>query len=330
MKFKKIISIILVSVLSIGVFTSCSSFEENNLGGDSEFKIAMVANAPIADGGWNTACYEAMVEAAKEEGFDHTYTDNVQQTDYVTTFRAYANLGYDLIFAPGNEFTDAIFEVAEYYPDTKFAILNGEDYGDNVQSLLPDNEQIGFIAGALAALKSQTNSVGFVGGLDITPTRTMMNFYEKGAKYINPNIKVSTAMANSFDDTAKGKEIALSMMATNDVDVFFGHASAVDSGVREGIATKENRWSIAQPTELLDENPDIILTSIITSNTQLLRLAMTSVKDNTYGNKIVKGTLGDNVLTIGQYGKSCSEELQKEFIKIVDKVKNEEIDLSEL
>lgn len=313
--------------------TACGSGgkDDQSSGGDAdagkEYKVAMITNAPIADGGWNTSAYNAMVAAAEAEGFETTYTENVAQTDYVTTIREYANLGYNLVFAPGNEFTDAVLEVAKDFPDTKFAILNGDTHAENVASLLPNNKQIGFIAGALAGLQTETNSVGFVGGMEITPTVTMMEYYEKGAKFVNPDVKVSTAMANSYDDTAKGKEIAASMVSTNDVDVFYGHASAIDAGVREGIRDMEKRWAIAQPDDFLDDDPKVILTSIVTSNTELLKIAMQEVKNNEYGNKIIEGSLENNVVTIGRFGESAKEEAQTRFNEIVEGIKAGNFDI---
>ena len=328
---KKKFSLVLVVMLTFSLLVGCGgkggndSSDGEKTSGNSEFKVAMVANAPIADGGWNTSAYEAMQEAAKKMGFETTYSENVAQTDYVTTFREYAIQGYNLIFAPGNEFTDAVKEVAKDYPDVKFAILNGDEYSDNITSLLPDNKQIGYIAGALAAMKSQTNSVAFVGGMEITPTVTMLEYFEKGAKSIKPDIKVSSAYAGSFDDTAKGKEIAISLVSTNNADVFYGHASAIDKGVREGLKTEENRWSIAQPSDFLDDDPDIILTSIVTSNTQLLSLAMEDVKNDTFGGKIIEGKLDNDVITIGKFGKNLDESIQTEFSELVEKIKGGEI-----
>ncbi len=323
---KKVMGFLLLASLLL-TLTACGGGgkDDQSSGGDTgekkEYKVAMITNAPIADGGWNTSAYNAMVAAAKAEGFETTYTENVAQTDYVTTIREYANLGYNLVFAPGNEFTDAVLEVAKDFPDTKFAILNGDTHTDNVASLLPNNKEIGFIAGALAGLQTETNSVGFVGGMEITPTVTMMEYYEKGAKFVNPDVKVSTAMANSYDDTAKGKEIAASMVSTNNVDVFYGHASAIDAGVREGIRDMENRWSIAQPDDFLDDDPKVILTSIVTSNTEMLKIAMQEVKNNEYGNKIIEGSLGNRVVTIGRFGESAKEEAKTKFNEIVENIK---------
>ncbi len=280
-------------------------------------KIAMIANAPIADGGWNSACYDGMVAAAEVHNFETAYSENVAQTDYVTMFTEYANMGFDLVFAPGNEFTDAVMEVAPSFPKVGFVILNGDAKAENVISIKADNTQMGFLAGALAGLKTKTKNVGFVGGMEITTALQCVNGYNQGTAYTNPDAKVHVSWANSWDDTAKGKEIAKSMIAASDVDVFFGTASAVDVGVREGVVESENRWAIAQPGDFLAQNPDIIMTSIVTDNTALIGLAMEKLKDGTFGNEVVEGGVKEKVLYLGEIGKSM-DDVKEEFMKIYD------------
>ena len=290
------------------------------------YKIAMIANAPIADGGWNSACYDGMVAAAEIHNFETAYSENVAQTDYVTMFTEYANMGFDLVFAPGNEFTDAVMEVAPSFPDVGFVILNGDAKADNVISIKADNTQMGFLAGALAGLKTKTNNVGFVGGMEITTALQCVNGYNQGVAYTNPDATVNLSWANSWDDTAKGKEIAKSMIAASDTDVFFGTASAVDVGVREGVAESENRWAIAQPGEFLFQHPDIILTSIVTDNTALIGLSMEKWLDGTFGNEVTEGGVKEGVLYLGETGKSM-DDVKEDFMKIYDALIAGEIEI---
>lgn len=282
---------------------------------DKTWKVAMIANAPIADGGWNSACYAGMTGAAEKFGFETAYSENVAQTDYVSILTEYANMGFDLVFAPGNEFTDAVMEVAPSFPKTNFLILNGDAKAENVMSVKADNTQMGFLAGALAGLKTKTKKIGFVGGMEITTAKQCINGFEQGVAYTNEDAEVSVSWANSWDDTAKGKEIAMSMISTNDVDVFFGTASAVDVGVREGLSGFENRWGIAQPGESLSQMPDRILTSIITDNVALVGLGLEKTKDGTFGDAVIEAGVKEGVLYLGEIGESMKD--QEEAFKAI-------------
>lgn len=129
------------------------------------FTGGMVLDSSVSDGGWGASCYQAMVGAAKESSWETVYTDNVATADFATVMTDYAELGYNLIFAPGNQYTDAVKQVAAEYPEIKFALLNGTVETDNITSILPDAKQIGYMAGALAGLMSKTGSIGFIGGM---------------------------------------------------------------------------------------------------------------------------------------------------------------------
>ena len=321
-------SYVLVMLFIITVLVGCSGESEEDSGDqvinddNKEYKVAMITDTTISDGGWGTACYNAMVEAAEACGFETQYTDGISTADYASSIRSYCDLGFDLVFAPGNQYTDAVVEVAADYPDVKFALMNGTIEEDNIVSIMPDAEQIGYLAGAFAALMTNTNSIGFIGGIEIDTTVTKLECYEEGAKAVNPDIKVYSAYAGSFSDSAKGKEIADSMVTLNDVDVIYGDASAVDSGAREALANYEDRYNIGQPSDLLaTQESDVIITSIVASNAKMLELCMQDLIDGTYGNKTIYGNLSNESLSVGTFSNIVSEEIKEEYFEIIEKIK---------
>ena len=290
---------------------------------EGEYKIAMVLDSSISDGGWGASCYQAMVDAAEEMGWETAYTDNVATSDFVTVMTDYADLEYDLIFAPGNEYTDAVTQVSEEYPDTYFCLLNGALETDNVISVLPDAQQIGYLAGALAGLMTKTNNIGFIGGMEIDTTKMKLESYEAAAKKVNPDVNVSSAYAGSYDDAAKGKEIASSMISTYDVDVMFGDASAVDTGAREALAEEDGKYSIGQPGDIGSADDAVIMCSVLTDNAALVRECMEAVEAGDYGNRTIHGSLEDGCLQVGTFSDVIvSKEIQDQYMELVEQIKN--------
>lgn len=320
----KLLALVLTLVVVITALNGCGKEEKPaaNDDGGKTYKVAMILDSSISDGGWGAACYNAMVAAAKDSGFETQYTDGLANADFASSIRSYCDLGVDLIFAPGNQYTDAVKEVAADYPDVKFALLNGTVETDNVVSILPDAKQIGYMAGALAGLMSTTGSIGFIGGMELDTTKAKLANYEAGAKAVNPAITVYSAYAGSFSDSAKGKEIADSMVTMNDVDVMFGDASAVDSGAREALANYENRYDIGQPSDLLaTQESSVVIGSVVTDNATMIKLCMEDVKNNTYGNKTIFGNLENGSLSVGTFGSQVSEDVQKQYLDLVEKIK---------
>ena len=286
----------------------------------SAYKVAMICDSSINDGGWGAACYNAMIAAAEKMGWETEVTDSISQDAYYDSIVAYCTLGYDMVYAPGNQYTDAVLQAAEEYPDVAFALLNGAEgtpakaVNGNVSSLLPNAQQIGWIAGALAGLMTESGKLGFIGGMELDTTKGKIAGFEEAAKYVAEQEGKTVELlnvpyANSFSDAPKGKEFATELIAQG-ADVFFGDASAVDSGAREAIdaanaaAGEVKIYDIGQPADILGQN-ECIICSQVTDNSAMIIASMQAVIDGTFGGATLYGTLQNNTLSAGAL-RSCS------------------------
>ena len=285
-----------------------------NTDGGKVYKVAMICDSSINDGGWGAACYNAMVAACDKQGWQYEVTDSISQDQYYDSIAAYCALGYDMIYAPGNQYTDAVLQAAEEYPDVAFALLNGAEstpgaaVNGNVSSLLPNAQQIGWIAGALAGLMTESGKLGFIGGMELDTTKGKIAGFEEAAKYVAEQEGKTVELlpvpyANSFSDAPKGKEFATELISQG-ADVFFGDASAVDSGAREAIddantaAGSIKIYDIGQPADILGQNPCIIC-SQVTDNSAMIVASMEAVEAGTFGGNTVYGTLENKTLSAG-------------------------------
>ena len=195
-----------------------------NTDGGKVYKVAMICDSSINDGGWGAACYNAMVAACDKQGWQYEVTDSISQDQYYDSIAAYCALGYDMIYAPGNQYTDAVLQAAEEYPDVAFALLNGAEstpaaaVNGNVSSLLPNAQQIGWIAGALAGLMTESGKLGFIGGMELDTTKGKIAGFEEAAKYVAAQEGKTVELlnvpyANSFSDAPKGKEFATELIS---------------------------------------------------------------------------------------------------------------------
>ena len=65
--------------------------------GEKTYKVAMICDSSINDGGWGAACYNAMIAAAEKMGWETEVTDSISQDAYYDSIVAYCTLGYDMI-----------------------------------------------------------------------------------------------------------------------------------------------------------------------------------------------------------------------------------------
>ena len=86
---------------------------------------------------------------------------------------------------------------------------------------------------------TESGKLGFIGGMELDTTKGKIAGFEEAAKYVAEQEGKTVELlnvpyANSFSDAPKGKEFATELISQG-ADVFFGDASAVDSGAREAI-----------------------------------------------------------------------------------------------
>lgn len=137
------------------------------------------------------------------------------EAGWASAYLQTAQDGYDVIISGNFQYESYMLEVAEQFPDIKFFNF---DYSDPELNNLPNvygvayaSQDIGYLAGVVAAVKSQSGVVGCVGGMEIGGIKQFLGGFYQGARDVNPDIKVLSGFVGDFQDTAKAKEIALNM-----------------------------------------------------------------------------------------------------------------------
>ena len=180
--------------------------------------------------------------------------------------------GFDPVIAVGFAYAPALTKVSEEYPDVHFAIIDDETIeSDNVADLVFAEEQGSFLVGAAAALKTQTDTVGFVGGVETPLIQKFEAGYVAGAEAVNPDIDVLTTYLtqvpdfSGFADPAKGKTAAQGMF-DNDADIVYHAAGGSGGGVFEAASESGNLAIGVDSDQYETADPsvqDVILTSML-------------------------------------------------------------------
>ncbi|HEV3013607.1 MAG TPA: BMP family ABC transporter substrate-binding protein [Actinomycetota bacterium] len=162
-----------------------------------------------------------------------------------------ADEGYGLVFGVGFLFSEDIAKSATESPDTTFAVIDGfadscTKEGQNLLCIGFKEEEGSFLVGAAAALKTESNTVGFVGGLEGDLIKKFQAGYEAGVDYIakqeNKDIEVVVDYAGNtpeaFRNPAKGKELALKQIGQG-ADVIYHASGGTGAGVISAAASKQ-------------------------------------------------------------------------------------------
>jgi basic membrane protein A and related proteins len=189
-----------------------------------------------------------------------------------------AEEGYGLIFGVGFLFSEDIAKSATESPDTTFAVIDGfapacNEPDSNLLCVGFKEEEGSFLVGAAAALKTQSNTVGFVGGLEGDLIKKFQAGYEAGVKYIadrdGKSIKVLVDYAGNtpeaFRNPAKGKELALKQIGQG-ADVLYHASGGTGAGVISAAAAEQKYVIGVDSDQSLTASPEEqkwILTSML-------------------------------------------------------------------
>jgi basic membrane protein A len=281
---KKGMVLMLVLVFSAASVFAGGAQEEN---GSDKIKVALALPGPISDNGWSASAYEGLQMIESKYGADVSYSENVGTSDMEDVFRSYAELGYDIIFGHGSQFTDAIKAVASEYTDIQFIIINGNSASEpNIACVQVADDQQGFMMGAIAALLTKSGTVGVIGGVEIPPIKMAVDGFMLGAKYTDPGVEVLSTLTGSFDDVAKAKETALAMIG-NGADIVGAIANQAGLG---SIEACRERGILAVGSNQ-DQNPvapDTVVVSVVKSIPVLFTFAFEQINAGTFEQKVYR------------------------------------------
>ena len=134
----------------------------------SSIKVGLIYDVRgRGDLSFNDAAYAGAKRASDEFKLKLTEVNPGQSTDTELALRRLAKLKYDIIIGVGFRFRDPIHRVAGEFPNVKFALIDEVVDMPNVASLTYRAQEGTFLAGVIAALKTETGKIGFIGGMKI-------------------------------------------------------------------------------------------------------------------------------------------------------------------
>ncbi|MBF0117873.1 MAG: BMP family protein [Desulfobacterales bacterium] len=289
---------------------------EINLGA---FKVAVILPGPKNDNSWSHAGYEAILSVQKELGTEVAYSENIKEKDFDKTIIYYAEKDFDFIISHGNQFISSLEKIAQQFPQTKFAVVgNYEGNNKNLGSLSFKNEEIAYLCGVIAAVKTKKNRISFIGGIEYENMKELASGFSKGALNINQGIKVSISYIGSWDDKEKAKNIANKEIDAGS-DVLAVDADSAGLIIHD-IAQKKGIFTIGWVNDQYNIAPGSIVTSAIQRlNVIFLEGVNIAIQGRWEGKSYRFGIL-EGALDIAPFRGSLSTEQEQQIINIKNEI----------
>ncbi len=239
--------------------------------------LALTAGAAIAgpaiifdlggkfDKSFNEAGHNGAQRWADETGGTYLEIELQSEAQREQALRRFAEAGANPIITMGFAMSSPIEQVAADYPDTKFATIDGWVQMDNVLSVGFAEHQGSYLVGMIAGMKSESGTVGFVGGMDIPLIRRFACGYAQGVAAVNADATVISNMTGTtpaaWNDPVKGSELTRAQIAQG-ADIVYAAAGGTGLGVLQ-TAADEGILSIGVDSNQNYLHPGSVLTSML-------------------------------------------------------------------
>ncbi|MCQ8783535.1 BMP family lipoprotein [Mangrovibrevibacter kandeliae] len=250
------------------------------------------------DKSFNEAAYEGAERFKKDTGTEYRDFEIQSDAQREQALRRFARAGNSPIIAMSFAQATALEKVAKDFPDIKFAIIDSVVDLPNVRSITFKEEEGSYLVGILAAMKSETGKVGFVGGMDIPLIRKFSCGYKGGVKSVKADDTVFENMTGTtgaaWNDPVRGGELAKAQLDQG-ADVVFHAAGGTGIGVLQAVADA-GKYGIGVDSNQNGLHPGHVLTSMVKRVDNAVYQAFEDAKNDKWTNgTVVLGLKEDGV-----------------------------------
>ena len=292
---------------------------------DTPLKVGLIVSGTVNDNGWCASAYDGLLAIQEQFGADINYVENVGMSDIESQLINYGEEGYDVVFCHGFEYTDSVMKVGPTYPDTWYAV-NSTDAAvqePNVLSVSQNNLHKGFLAGVVAALVTESNTIGAIGGTDIPAVQLSLEGAVVGAKYINPDINVITTITGDNEDTTAALEVA-NAMANQGADVLIPVLGSAGLATLT-VAEEQGLLVVGTNSDMHEFGPDVVVNSSIAGFVDAMPAIMRELQAGKLEPKAYSFGIAEDVVKLVsfyEFGEKLPQETLDKVSEIVESVKN--------
>lgn len=240
---------------------------EGDCASEEVFCVGLVTDVgQIDDRSFNQSAWEGVQQAEEELDAQIDFVETANATDYAANIGLFADENYDVIVTVGFALAEATIQAAADYPDIDFIGVDqfvapeapegweGDWPPANLAGLIFPEDQSGFLAGALAGMMTESNTIAAVLGTDLVPpVVAFKEGYEAGARYVNEDIEIISTyhpggLDQAFTDPGWGADTARQALDQG-ADVIFGAGGNTGNGALAEVANHEGAYCIGVDTD---------------------------------------------------------------------------------
>ncbi len=321
-----------------------------------KFKACMVTDTGgIDDKSFNQSSYDGLkAAAAADPNISFTYLPSTTPADYASNISTFVSQGCGIIVTVGFLMAAATEAAAKLNPTQKFAIVDCSYASQcltgakepNIDQLVFNTVQDGFLGGYLAAGISKTHTVATYGGEAFGTVTIYMDGFWDGVQYYNSkhhtNVKVlgwneKTQKGNfigNFTDLGAGQSLTNTFIGDG-ADVIFPVAGGVGLGTAKAVQTADAagknvsiEWVDTDGCVNSPQYCKYFVTSVTKGIVAAVSTAVLSAAKGTFAGGTFVGTLANNGAALSPFHDFASKipaSLQSELTAIKAQIESGKI-----
>lgn len=248
----------------------------------------------IGDDSYNDMLYNGMVLARAKLDVSYLVETPRSVEDDIPIMEALISRGCSVVIAGGGyHMIEPVQILSAKYPEVTFVLMDdvAASYPPNVASVTFRQNEGSFLAGALAALVSETGRIGFLGAADIPVINDFLVGYRAGARHVRPEIVLDVAYisevlgadGNPFEAPQQGRDLAQELYGKG-CDVVFSVAAGSNKGVFQA-AKASQAFAIGVDSDQDHMAKGYVLTSMLKRLDTAILLMVEKILDGTLKNR---------------------------------------------
>jgi len=302
--------------------------------GNATFLASLISDVgKFNDRSFNQSQLEGLKRAKKELKIRIQPLQSNSTSDYVPNFNTAVRSGSNITIAAGFLLADTVENVADQFPNSKFAITDycakgakkcitgsvltkdhpnvmGLDYAANQSGCL-----VGYLAAEMVKKQGGKQVIGAVGGLHIPPVDIWIAGYKFCAKLYNKHIKVLVGYSGDFVKSDLCKTVAENQIAQG-AQVLFQVAGGCGLGTLSAAA-QHHIWGIGVDKDQYKDAKRVLTSGVKHVDLGVFNVIKATKSGKFKGNRDLQFTLANHGMGVGRINPA----VPKKFITAMNKIK---------
>lgn len=299
-------------------------------GGDDTYEVALITDSgTVTDKSFNQSAWEAVQAYQKESGKTAKYyaPQDTDDAGLLATIDQAIENGAKVVVTPGFNFTVALGQAQDKYPDVKFIAVDMTDLkpASNTISYIFAEQESGYLVG-YAAVKEGYEKLGFMGGMAGDAVVNYGVGFVQGAndaaKELKKNVEVRYTYTGTYSASPEIKSTA-SGWYNSGTEIIFSCGGGICTSIF-AAAEDANAKAIGVDTDQGDLSATV-LTSALKGVTAAVKEALDSYGNDSFkgGETITLNGSGDMVYSADKFSKFT----EADYKAIVQKIADQSIEL---